>query len=163
MMKNSLVIFLHQNIWDQSSLEALEVEKFNKYSNVVAYELGHFINKDIISVFKNKLNKRYIKKTASFSEWKVHFLNLIKDYDLNIKNLVIAGGVAANQYLFGEISNFTKKLIPVYKTIQKTKKKLNKNKSLISFVGAPWTLAIYMLGLKKNKNEEENKNIDIPL
>jgi hypothetical protein len=88
MRKNSLVIFLHQNIWDQSSLEALEVEKFNKYSNVVAYELGHFINKDIVSVFKNKLNKRYIKKTASFSEWRVHFLNLIKDYDLN-KILII--------------------------------------------------------------------------
>tara|TARA_B110000259_G_scaffold26173_1_gene27030 strand:+ start:7862 stop:8932 length:1071 start_codon:yes stop_codon:yes gene_type:complete len=34
--------------------------------------------------------------------------NILEDYDLNIKNLVIAGGVAANQYLFGEISNFTK-------------------------------------------------------
>ena len=48
MKKNSLVIFLHQNIWDQNSLEALEVEKFLKKSNVVAYELGYFINKNIV-------------------------------------------------------------------------------------------------------------------
>ncbi len=80
MKKNSLVIFLHQNVWDQSSLEALEVEKFNKYSNVVAYEMGHFINKNLVYVFKNKLNKKYIKKTQSFSEWKIHFLGLIKNY-----------------------------------------------------------------------------------
>ena len=80
MKKNSLVIFLHQNVWDQSSLEALEVEKFNKYSNVVAYEMGHFINKNLVYIFKNKLNKKYIKKTQSFSEWKIHFLGLIKNY-----------------------------------------------------------------------------------
>ena len=42
MKKKSLVIFLHQNIWDQSSLEALEVEKYKKSSDIVAYELGHF-------------------------------------------------------------------------------------------------------------------------
>tara|TARA_B110000971_G_scaffold216308_1_gene251129 strand:+ start:109 stop:1059 length:951 start_codon:yes stop_codon:yes gene_type:complete len=65
---------------------------------------------------------------------------ILSDFDLNI-------------FLKNNVEDFTKKLIPVYKTIQKTKKKLNKNKSLISFVGAPWTLAIYMLGLKKNKNE----------
>ena len=48
---------------------------------------------------------------------------------------------------------FTEKLNPVYKAIEITKKKLNKRKSLISFIGAPWTLLIYMLGLRKNKNE----------
>ena len=49
--------------------------------------------------------------------------------------------------------NFIQKLNPVYNTIRKTRQKLDKTKSLISFVGAPWTLAVYMLGLKKNKNE----------
>ena len=48
---------------------------------------------------------------------------------------------------------FIEKLNPVYKAIEITKKKLNKSKSLISFIGAPWTLLIYMLGLRKNKNE----------
>ena len=49
--------------------------------------------------------------------------------------------------------SFTKKLNPIYNAIQKTKNKLKKEKSLISFIGAPWTLLVYMMGLKKNKNE----------
>ena len=48
---------------------------------------------------------------------------------------------------------FTEKLKPVYKAIEITRKKLNKEKSLISFIGAPWTLLVYMIGAKQNKNE----------
>ena len=55
---------------------------------------------------------------------------------------------------------FTKKLNPVYKAIEITRKKLDKEKSLIAFVGAPWTLLIYMLGVKKNKNEIDYKKIE---
>ena len=54
-------------------------------------------------------------------------------------------------------NTFVKKLKPVYDAIEKTRKKLNKEKALISFVGAPWTLAIYMLGLKLNKNSLDTK------
>ena len=46
---------------------------------------------------------------------------------------------------------FTKKLSPVYRAIEITRKKLDGNKSLIAFIGAPWTLLIYMLNLKENK------------
>ncbi|MDA9624956.1 uroporphyrinogen decarboxylase [Candidatus Pelagibacter bacterium] len=49
--------------------------------------------------------------------------------------------------------NFTIKLKPIYDSIKKTRKKLDKNKSLISFVGAPWTLLIYMLNLKLTGNK----------
>ena len=42
-------------------------------------------------------------------------------------------------------NEFTKKLVSVYKAIEKTREKLDKKKSLIAFVGAPWTLLIYML------------------
>jgi len=48
--------------------------------------------------------------------------------------------------------DFIKKLNPVYEAIKKTRQKLDKTKSLISFIGAPWTLVIYILGLKKKKN-----------
>ena len=56
-------------------------------------------------------------------------------------------------FLNNNIHNFVKKLKPVYEAIKTTRKNLNKEKSLISFVGAPWTLIVYMFGLKKNKNE----------
>jgi len=56
-------------------------------------------------------------------------------------------------FLNNNINNFVKKLKPVYEAIKTTRKNLNKEKSLISFVGAPWTLIVYMFGLKKNKNE----------
>jgi len=63
------------------------------------------------------------------------------------------------KFLDNNKNSFTKKLQPIYKSIEITKKKLDPNKSLISFVGAPWTLLIYMLGAKKNKNELEYKKI----
>ncbi len=55
--------------------------------------------------------------------------------------------------------NFSEKLSPVYKAIELTRKKLKKNKSLISFVGAPWTLLIYILNLKKNKNQIDKSKL----
>ena len=56
--------------------------------------------------------------------------------------------------------SFTQKLDPVYKAIQKTREKLDKKKSLIGFVGAPWTLLIYMLGAKENKKDINYKKIE---
>ena len=56
-------------------------------------------------------------------------------------------------FLRNDDLKFTEKLNPVYKAIEITRKKLNKQKSLISFIGAPWTLLVYMLGAKQNKNE----------
>ena len=57
-----------------------------------------------------------------------------------------------NTFLNNDKDSFIKKLSPVYDAIKKTRNNLNKKKSLISFIGAPWTLVVYMLGLKKNKN-----------
>ena len=54
--------------------------------------------------------------------------------------------------------DFLKKLSPVYDAIKITRKKLNKKKSLISFVGAPWTLFVYMSGLKKSKKKISTYN-----
>ena len=56
-------------------------------------------------------------------------------------------------FLKNDDLKFTEKLKPVYKAIEITRKKLNKEKSLISFIGAPWTLLVYMIGAKQNKNE----------
>ena len=54
--------------------------------------------------------------------------------------------------------NFLEKLNPVYEIIRETKKKLSvNNKDTIGFVGAPWTLLLYMLYRKSPK--EGNFNI----
>jgi uroporphyrinogen decarboxylase len=63
------------------------------------------------------------------------------------------------KFLNNDKISFTQKLHPVYKAIEKTRDKLNKEKSLIGFIGAPWTLLIYMLGVKQNKNEIDYKKI----
>ena len=70
------------------------------------------------------------------------------------------------RFLDKKEKEFSQKLNPVYKAIEKTRKNLNKEKSLIAFIGAPWTLLVYMINIKKNKNEIDfnqlnKKNIDI--
>ena len=62
--------------------------------------------------------------------------------DFNFKN-----------FLNNDKISFTQKLYPVYQAIKKTRENLDEEKSLIAFVGAPWTLLIYMLGAKQNKQE----------
>ena len=57
-----------------------------------------------------------------------------------------------NTFLKVNKEEFYKKLEQVYLAINKTRKRLDKHKSLIAFVGAPWTLLIYLLSLKKMVN-----------
>jgi uroporphyrinogen decarboxylase len=75
-----------------------------------------------------------------------------KNIDLNIKN-----------FLDTSKKDFLSTLNPVYETIKKTKKKLRKDKALIAFIGAPWTLITYLYDLKKEKDQNnkitiKNKN-----
>ena len=74
-------------------------------------------------------------------------VEFIKDYGPKLSDFNI------NNFLDNDKISFTQKLHPVYKAIEITRNKLDKKKSLISFIGAPWTLLIYMLDLKKNKKE----------
>ena len=67
--------------------------------------------------------------------------------DLNIEDLV-----KINE------TDFLKKLNPVYKSIKKvSEQNLINNKSLIGFVGAPWTLLVYMINKCSPKKELEKK------
>ena len=56
------------------------------------------------------------------------------------------------KFLKNDPDIFTKKMDPVYQAIKKVRKNLDKEKSLISFVGAPWTLITYMFSSKIKGN-----------
>ena len=64
-----------------------------------------------------------------------------------------------SKFLKNEKNDFSNKLSPIYKAIDITRRKLIKSKSLISFVGAPWSLMVYMLNFKENKKEINLKKL----
>ena len=55
--------------------------------------------------------------------------------------------------------HFIKKLQNVYLAIKKTKKLLNKKKTLIGFAGSPWTLLVYILNKRSPKKNISYKKI----
>ena len=83
------------------------------------------------------------------------------------------GGPRSSNFNIGKFletkeKDFLTILKPVYDTIKNTKNILEKEKSLIAFIGAPWTLIIYLYNLKRQnkisgkitvKNKEEIKLI----
>ena len=55
--------------------------------------------------------------------------------------------------------DFVQKILPVYKGIEKVKKNL-RDKNLIGFVGAPWTLLLYMINNGSPKNNFDFNKIN---
>ena len=63
----------------------------------------------------------------------------------------ILSDINFNEVINTEPQNFTQKLSPVYQGIKEVRKNL-KEKNLIGFTGAPWTLLLYMLNKESPKN-----------
>ncbi len=63
----------------------------------------------------------------------------------------ILGEINLDKIINTDPEDFIKRLLPVYEGIEKVKNNL-KEKNLIGFVGAPWTLLLYMLNKESPKN-----------
>ena len=71
----------------------------------------------------------------------------------------ILGVLNLNKIVKKDSVDFIQKTVPVYKAINEVKRKLEKE-DLVGFVGAPWTLLLYMLNRKSPK---KNFNINLLL
>ena len=71
----------------------------------------------------------------------------------------ILGNINLDEIIKTDSINFVKKLLPVYKGIEKVKSNL-KEKNLIGFVGAPWTLLLYMINKGYPKNNFDFNKIN---
>lgn len=119
----------------------------------------NFINfclniKDATKVSLQPIERYNLDAAIVFSD----ILLILRAAGQNVDFKENAGPVLGNYNLetFYNLSNknFIKNLKNVYRIIKNIKKKLQKEKSLIGFAGAPWTLLVYMINKgspKKNK------------
>ena len=70
------------------------------------------------------------------------------------------GELNFNEVLNIDEKEFTKRLQPVYNSLKITRAKQElQNKDLIGFVGAPWTILVYMLHKRSPKDKDFRKNL----
>ena len=65
-----------------------------------------------------------------------------------------------NKFLDVKEKEFLSILQPTYQAIKETKNVIQKNKSLIAFIGAPWTLITYLYNFKEVRNSKNKITID---
>jgi len=120
----------------------------------------NFINfclniKNATKVTLQPIDKYNLDAAIIFSD----ILLILKAAGQNIKFKENIGPILENYKpeVFYKLSNqgFKKKLKNVYKIIKNLRKKLPKEKSLIGFAGAPWTLLVYMIN--KGSPKENRK------
>jgi N6-L-threonylcarbamoyladenine synthase len=79
----------------------IQIEKITgeNYNKNLYQKLSEEQKNDIAASFQKIVAENIINRLS----------NILTDFDLDFNNLVIAGGVAANKYLYERISNFMKK------------------------------------------------------
>ena len=101
----------------------------NNATKVSLQPINRF-NLDAVIIFSDIL--LILNAVGQKVEFKEKTGPILKNYNLNKFNKI-------------NDKNFIKKLKNVYQIINKTRKKLPKEKSLIGFAGSPWTLLTYMI------------------
>ena len=118
------------------------------------------LNSDLASEITLQPMKRFnLDAAIIFSDILVIPYALGQPIEFKEKNGPRNSNININKLLETSEKSFLSTLQPIYKAINKTKISLKKDKSLIAFVGAPWTLMIYLYNLKEQK--EINKKITI--
>ena len=127
------------------------------------------LNSDLSSEISLQPIKRFdLDSAIIFSDILMVPFALGQNVEFNTNKGPLLQNFNLKKFLENKKKSFTQKLTPVYKAIEITRKKLDKKKSLIGFIGAPWTLLIYMLNIKKNideidYNKFENNKLEIDL
>ena len=85
-MKNSLVIFINQNYWNDNSWKNFQIERYSKEFKVVVYELGNIINPNLKKIFNNRKKSILIKRFKTIGEWNK------KKPDVNKKQVIFVIG-----------------------------------------------------------------------
>ena len=120
----------------------------------------NFINfclnvKDATEVSLQPINRFNLDAAIVFSD----ILLILRAAGQNIKFKENIGPILENYKpeVFYNLSkkDFIKKLKNVYKIIKNIRKKLPKEKSLIGFTGAPWTLLVYMINKSSPKGNRK--------
>ena len=111
--------------------------------------------KDATKVSLQPIERYNLDATIVFSD----ILLILRAVGQNIKFKENIGPILENYKpkVFYNLSkkDFIKKLENVYKIIKNIRKKLPKEKSLIGFVGAPWTLLVYMINKSSPKGNRK--------
>jgi uroporphyrinogen decarboxylase len=58
-----------------------------------------------------------------------------------------------------ELTAFPARLDPIYETVRKVRTELNREKALIGFAGAPWTVATYMIAGQGSREQAEARRL----
>ena len=69
----------------------------------------------------------------------------------------VLGAFSGNDRLVQDIAVWEEKLAPVYEAMRRTREGLSRDKALIGFAGAPWTLAAYMLEGESSSDQRAAK------
>ena len=122
------------------------------------------LNSDLATEITLQPMKRFnLDAAIIFSDILVIPYALGQPIEFGGRNGPINSKLNINKFLEISEKNFLSTLQPIYKAIKKTKSVLNKDKSLIAFIGAPWTLIVYLYNFQEQKkfNQKikiENKN-----
>ena len=120
------------------------------------------LNSDLASKITLQPMKRFnLDAAIIFSDILVIPYALGQPIEFGGKNGPRNSKLSINKFLDTNERSFLSTLQPIYKAINKTKNILNKDKSLIAFVGAPWTLMIYLYNFKQQNKLDKDKKITI--